>query len=83
VRNLIACACNLENVITKKNRTGENQMKNTLIKIAFTATALTCAGHSFSADPTLVLVGGALNENADIISRFVSLSGGSQGAIGL
>ncbi len=40
-------------------------------------------GTAIGAEPTLLLIGGALNENADIISRFVNLSGGNTGAIGV
>ncbi len=54
------------------------------IKKLATSIGLTvCIGITFAAEPTLLMIGGALNENADIISRFVNLSGGNTGAIGV
>lgn len=50
------------------------------------ATIAALSAYSFTAqaiEPTMILIGGSLNENSDIMSRMVDLAGGTNGRIGI
>lgn len=54
-------------------------VKTTMIGMLMGGTVLTAQ----AGDPTLMLIGGSLNENADIVGRLVNLAGGANGRIGV